>query len=193
MIYLCSIFYFAYKCNFLAFQPSWSDGILIYCKACSENITTSDHLINIRSEQSIGMERINLERYNKNRTSSQYSYEKWIVCLRTWNYCTRNLIIFYKCSIRIFHSVLKYKSVKEFVNPGGYHFELVTVTEADVLLTGQRVSSDTFFLGFDWTIAVCPKCKNHIGWGFTPTNAPVGTEPTFYALIHEKLFYEMDG
>ena len=79
------------------------------------------------------------------------------------------------------------------MNPGGYHFELVTVTEADVLLTGQRVSSDTFFLGFDWTIAVCPKCKNHIGWGFTPTNAPVGTEPTFYALIHEKLFYEMDG
>jgi len=53
-----------------------SDGILIYCKACSENVTTSDHLINIRSEQSIGMERINLEPYNKNRTSSQYSYEK---------------------------------------------------------------------------------------------------------------------
>lgn len=45
--------------------------------------------------------------------------------------------------------------VQEFVNPGGYHFELVTVTKADVLLTGQRVSSDTFFLGFDWTIAVC--------------------------------------
>lgn len=83
--------------------------------------------------------------------------------------------------------------VQEFVNPGGYHFELVTVTEADVLLTGQRVTADTFFLGFDWTIAVCPKCKNHIGWGFTPTHAPVGTEPTFYALIHEKLFYEMDG
>ena len=92
-------FYFAYKCNFPPFQPSWSDGILIYCKACSENITTSDHLINIRSEQSIGMERNKIETYYKNRTSSQYSYEKWIVCFWAWNYCTRNLIIF---SIRSF-------------------------------------------------------------------------------------------
>ena len=38
-----------------------------------------------------------------------------------------------------------------------------------------------------------PKCKNHIGWAFTPVISPMGSDPTFYALIHEKLYYELDG
>lgn len=83
--------------------------------------------------------------------------------------------------------------LQEFVNPHKIPFEVLTVREADVLPVGARVSADTFFPGYDWTIIVCPKCKSHIGWAFTATIAPADSEPEFYALIREKVYYEIDG
>jgi len=127
-----------------------SDGILIYCKDCKENVTTSDQLINIKSEQSVSIR------------NESFAHEHGII-------------------------------VQEFINPGGYHFDLVTVKQAKVVEKGARVSEHSFFAGFDWTIVVCPKCENHIGWAFTPSHSKEGAPPTFYALIHDKLFYEMEG
>ena len=66
-----------------------SDGILIYCKACSENVTSSDYLINIASMKRVAV---------RNET---FAYERGVI-------------------------------IQEFINPGGYHFELITVTEARV-------------------------------------------------------------
>jgi hypothetical protein len=83
--------------------------------------------------------------------------------------------------------------LQEFINPNKIPFEVLTVREADVLPVGARVSSDTFFPGYDWTIIVCPKCKAHIGWAFTPTISPADSEPEFYALIREKVYYEING
>jgi hypothetical protein len=127
-----------------------SDGIQIFCKACSENVTLSDHLINIKSDERVGI---------RNET---FAYERGVI-------------------------------IQEFINPAGFHFDLITVTRADVLAMGKREKENSFFEGFDWTIVVCPKCKNHIGWAFTPLTSPPGSDPTFYALIHEKLYYELDG
>lgn len=69
-------------------------------------------------------------------------------------------------------------------------FEVITVDQADVLFIGSRVASDSFFPGYDWTIIVCPKCKRHIGWAFTKAKLPANSEPDFYALIWDKIFYE---
>ena len=137
-------------------------------------MTSSDQLINIKSEQSVAIR------------NESFAHEHGII-------------------------------VQEFINPGGYHFDLVTVKQAKVVEQGLRNSEHSFFAGFDWTIVgmrahmivnhdifevqpflfafslVCPKCHNHIGWAFTPTHAKQGAKPTFYALIHDKLFYEMDG
>ena len=69
----------------------------------------------------------------------------------------------------------------------------MTVSDADVLLVGSRVAAASFFPGYDWTIVVCPKCKRHIGWAFTQNSAAKNSDPSFYALIMDKIFYEMDG
>lgn len=86
-----------------------SDGILIYCKDCKENVTSSDQLINIKSEQSVAIR------------NESFAHEHGII-------------------------------VQEFINPGGYHFDLVTVKQAKVVEQGLRNSEHTFFAGFDWTI-----------------------------------------
>ena len=80
--------------------------------------------------------------------------------------------------------------IQEFVNPDRIPFEVITVSEADVLFVGNRVPTDSFFPGYDWTIIVCPKCKRHVGWAFTKTSQPPNSEPEFYALIWSKVFYE---
>jgi len=126
------------------------DSIRIFCKICGENITTMDHLVNVKSTEAVS-------RRNETTTGG--------------------------------HGIL----IQEFINPNNIPFEVMTVTDADVLPVGQRVATASFFPGYDWTIVVCPKCKRHIGWAFTENSAPENSEPTFYALIMDKLFYEMDG
>ena len=72
-------------------------------------MTSSDQLINIKSEQSVAIR------------NESFAHEHGII-------------------------------VQEFINPGGYHFDLVTVKQAKVVEQGLRNSEHTFFAGFDWTI-----------------------------------------
>merc|ERR1712130_451023 len=132
------------KCNVL------EENVFIFCKVCGENITTLDHLVNIKSSEAVG-------RRNEILATSQ----------------------------RIL--------LQEFINPANVPFEVATVDAADVLLVGDRVASDSFFPGYDWTIIVCPKCKRHVGWAFTDHQKPKNSDPDFYGLIWSKIFLEVLG
>ena len=81
-----------------------SDGILIYCKKCSENVTTSDQ------ERFVKFLRINLIRGSKNEQQLINIKSEQSVSLRNESFAFEHGII-----------------VQEFINPGGYHFDLITV------------------------------------------------------------------
>lgn len=77
----------------------------------------------------------------------------------------------HNCSLLITHSL-------------GEYFDVITATSADVTKVGevstlvscaifeldkslfylQAYSKDSWFPGYSWTIAVCPKCGHHMGW-----------------------------
>jgi Tfp pilus assembly protein FimV len=57
--------------------------------------------------------------------------------------------------------------LRHFVNPNKQPFDVVAVSAAQVKLSGERSSSATFFHGYDWQVAVCPHCGQHVGWVYT--------------------------
>ncbi|KAK2838096.1 hypothetical protein Q5P01_015308 [Channa striata] len=89
-------------------------------------------------------------------------------------------------------------TVQLFENPHGLQFEVVTFRKADV--TPHWPASDHFswFQGFSWTVATCPRCKAHLGWAFQPSDWPdtisqtkfEESDHTFLALITHRLLRE---
>ena len=79
-------------------------------------------------------------------------------------------------------------TIQSVINPHGVHFELVTVTKANLFyLNHTRSIQDTWFPNFEWTICLCPQCLTHIGWYF---ESIIDKNTNFYAIILDKLFTE---
>ncbi|ELU09887.1 hypothetical protein CAPTEDRAFT_128319, partial [Capitella teleta] len=49
-------------------------------------------------------------------------------------------------------------------NPHGKNFEVITTKRADVYKYDKAVVEYSWFEGFSWRLAVCPRCGAHLGW-----------------------------
>ncbi|MCK5311308.1 MAG: hypothetical protein KAJ62_04325 [Desulfobacteraceae bacterium] len=72
-----------------------------------------------------------------------------------------------------------------FPNPHGIVFEIACFKET-VGCSALKESSYEFswFSGYNWRIAVCSSCLNHLGWLFTSNSN------SFFGLIIEKIYYK---
>lgn len=69
----------------------------------------------------------------------------------------------------------------QFVNPGGFYFEIITFCNADGCReVGEPTMEFTWFEGHSWSFAVCSRCSNHLGWKYTG-------KYSFYGLIRSRL------
>ncbi|MBN3304563.1 CRBN protein, partial [Amia calva] len=88
--------------------------------------------------------------------------------------------------------------VQLFENPQGFRFQVVTLKKAAVQKHWPADRHFSWFPGFSWTIATCPRCRAHLGWGFQPSEWPARVPErrfeeaadTFVALIVERLLLE---
>jgi uncharacterized CHY-type Zn-finger protein len=99
-------------------------------------------------------------------------YKKSPYALKTWN------------DSSLFH--MHVPTIQQFRNPNGIHFDLITVTKADLYFLNETKSiQDTWFPNFYWTISLCPKCKTHLGWYFDSVSGE-----NFFTIILSKVFNE---
>jgi hypothetical protein len=69
----------------------------------------------------------------------------------------------------------------QFVNPGGFYFDIITFGAADGCRElGEPTTEFTWFPGHSWSYAVCSRCSNHLGWKYHG-------EFSFYGLIKSRL------
>lgn len=54
-------------------------------------------------------------------------------------------------------------NVQLFENPHGHRFEVITFRKADVALHWPADKHFSWFPGFSWTVATCPRCAAHLG------------------------------
>ncbi|KAM3868404.1 uncharacterized protein ACN63O_008085 [Diretmus argenteus] len=88
--------------------------------------------------------------------------------------------------------------VQLFENPHGHWFEVITFRKADVTKHWPADARSSWFPGYSWTVATCPLCKTHLGWGFQPSEWPDAvtttrfeeSEQSFLALITHRLLRE---
>lgn len=89
-------------------------------------------------------------------------------------------------------------TVQMFENPHERQFEVMTFRRAAVTLHWPADKRFSWFPGFAWTIATCPRCEAHLGWGFQPDHWPdtvaatqfKESESTFFGLISDRLLTE---
>ncbi|XP_043967487.1 uncharacterized protein si:ch211-51h9.7 [Gambusia affinis] len=88
--------------------------------------------------------------------------------------------------------------IQLFENPQGLQFEVIVFKKADVIKHWPANSHFSWYPGFSWTVATCPRCKTHLGWGFQPNSWPETvtnnrfqeSENTFLALIAHRILRE---
>ena len=67
------------------------------------------------------------------------------------------------------------------MNPGGYEYTFGCYLQAPgCLAVGGATFDHTWFANYNWRIAICSGCHEHMGWLFS-------NEEHFFALIQEKL------
>lgn len=89
-------------------------------------------------------------------------------------------------------------NIQLFENPHGHQFEVITFRKADVTQHWPADKHFSWFPGFAWTVATCPRCKTHLGWAFQPSDWPDTitktkfdeSAHTFLALITHRLLRE---
>ncbi|KAK7091564.1 hypothetical protein V1264_009229 [Littorina saxatilis] len=88
--------------------------------------------------------------------------------------------------------------IQLFKNPDGKYFEVISSSEAEVQKVNKPYLEHSWFPGFSWTVAVCPRCGQHVGWVFEPTSPPSSSgqqgekqhTDTFVGLILGNLLHE---
>ncbi|XP_072096470.1 uncharacterized protein [Mobula birostris] len=88
--------------------------------------------------------------------------------------------------------------VQLFQNPQGYRFQVLTFKRAVVHKHWPADEQFSWFPGYSWTLATCPRCHSHLGWSFQPDIWPLyitdeefeESEETFIALIMDRLLQE---
>jgi len=87
--------------------------------------------------------------------------------------------------------------IQHFKNPNGDHFEVMTFDKTHAEKSFQKHADHSFFPGFAWSFARCPRCGAHIGWGFDSIAGAVQELPTklssFVALILDNVMREQDA
>lgn len=58
-------------------------------------------------------------------------------------------------------------NIQLFENPHGHQFEVITFRKADTSLHWPADKRFSWFPGFSWTMATCPRCNTHLG-GYDP-------------------------
>lgn len=58
-------------------------------------------------------------------------------------------------------------NVQLFENPDGHKFEVITFRKADITQHWPADKRYSWFPGFSWTVATCPRCNIHLG-GYKP-------------------------
>ncbi|XP_068594971.1 uncharacterized protein si:ch211-51h9.7 [Brachionichthys hirsutus] len=89
-------------------------------------------------------------------------------------------------------------NVQLFENPHGQKFEVITFRKADIKQHWPADEHFSWFPGFSWTAATCPRCGTHLGWAFQPSVWPDvvtkakfdESQRTFLALIAHRLLTE---
>lgn len=89
-------------------------------------------------------------------------------------------------------------NIQLFENPHGHQFEVITFKRADSTLHWPADNRFSWFPGFSWTMATCPRCNTHLGWAFQPYDWPntvtkrqfEESEHTFLAFIIHRLLTE---
>ncbi|XP_076437793.1 uncharacterized protein LOC143276980 [Babylonia areolata] len=61
--------------------------------------------------------------------------------------------------------------IQLFKNPHGKYFEIISSKEAEVQRVSKPYAEDSWFPGFMWSVAVCPRCGQQLGWVFEPLPA----------------------
>ena len=54
-------------------------------------------------------------------------------------------------------------NIQLFENPHGHRFEVITFRKADVTQHWPADKHFTWFPGYSWTMATCPRCQTHLG------------------------------
>ncbi|XP_028402177.1 uncharacterized protein LOC114525155 [Dendronephthya gigantea] len=60
--------------------------------------------------------------------------------------------------------------VQTFKNPEGINFDVITVSKASIQEHGDAHEKFSWFPGYAWKLAGCPRCRAHLGWTFTSTD-----------------------
>lgn len=58
-------------------------------------------------------------------------------------------------------------NIQLFENPHGHRFEVITFRKADVTQHWPADKRFSWFPGYAWTVATCPRCNTHLG-GYKP-------------------------
>ena len=67
-------------------------------------------------------------------------------------------------------------------NPHDFRFHLGCFRDAlGCSISGKRTAADTWFPNFQWRLATCAECQQHLGWYFD------NAEVFFYGLISDRL------
>ncbi|XP_041360952.1 protein cereblon-like [Gigantopelta aegis] len=82
--------------------------------------------------------------------------------------------------------------IQLFKNPQETYFEVIASSQAEVKIVGNAYSEDSWFPGYRWTICVCPRCNNHLGWVFD-TAEPERKPASFVGLILNNLLHETEA
>lgn len=78
-----------------------------------------------------------------------------------------------------------------FANPNGVVFEIGCFQAAEgVLHAGQPTTEWSWFAGYQWRMAACSNCRQHLGWLFIAVDQ---TRPLFYGFILDCLQEQGDG
>ena len=71
-----------------------------------------------------------------------------------------------------------------FSNPAGYVYTIHCYrTAPGCLVLGESTNEYTWFSAYEWQMALCNACQEHLGWLFS-------NEQAFYALIADRLTTE---
>ena len=77
----------------------------------------------------------------------------------------------------------------EFINPHGFQFLIACYKEANgCQISGECLSEDSWFPGYDWQYASCKQCKEHLGWHYQH-NITLGLTDHFFGLICDRLIF----
>lgn len=72
-------------------------------------------------------------------------------------------------------------NIQLFENPHGHQFEVITFRRADSTLHWPADNRFSWFPGFSWTMATCPRCNTHLG-GYGATVGQCRGKTLFEAL-----------